>query len=465
MDERASAGLHRCTAKELLRGFSTRDFSPVEAMWAVLAQQRAADPQVNAFREVAAERALQDAHDSEQRWLRGQPSGLLDGVPISVKDVLPTQGMATLFGSRTIPADHLAHSDSPSVQRARNAGAVVFGKTTTPEFALKVRTDSPLTGVTRNPWRPELSCGGSSGGAAVAVACGMGPLALGTDGGGSIRIPAAWTGIAGFKPSQELVAPDHAQDFARLTCTGPLARTAEDTALLARVLLDAAWGAACAESLRRSPRGIAGLRIALCTDLGLLEVDPEISALVEDAARWFAAQGARVDRLDRVEPLRGLRESRMHAVHWGAAAALLLQQTPPALRVQLDAEVIRLAAWGGSLGAARLAEAMVARGRIQREMAAFFDHYDLLLSAVSAGAPPPAQGASEVTEDLTMLTAWCNLAILPAASVPCGIAGNGVPVGLQVVGPRMCDELVLRACVAFEAGRGAFPAAPPLAAP
>ena len=224
------------SATELLDLYRARALSPVEATRACLHRIARLNPRLNAFRMVDEEGAMLAAHASEERWSRSEPIGLLDGIPATVKDLLLTKGWATLRGSRTIDPNQRWEEDAPSVARLREAGAVLLGKTTTPEFGWKGVTDSPLTGITRNPWNPAMTPGGSSGGAAVAAACGMGALHLGTDGGGSIRIPAGFTGIFGFKQSFGRVPAYPPSPFGTLAHVGPMTRTVADAALMLTVI-------------------------------------------------------------------------------------------------------------------------------------------------------------------------------------------------------------------------------------
>src|SRR6185295_6456090 len=224
------------SATELVEGFRKKTLSPVEVTKAVLARIEKFNPVLNAFRQVAAEEALQQARDSENRWAAGQPEGLLDGVPVSIKDIILTKGWPTLRGSKTVDPKGPWNDDAPVTARLREHGAVLLGKTTTPEFGWKGVTDSPLTGITRNPWDPSKTPGGSSGGAAAAVAAGMGPLAVGTDGGGSIRIPCSFTGLFGIKASFGRVPAWPLSPFGTVAHVGPITRTVSDAALMLNVL-------------------------------------------------------------------------------------------------------------------------------------------------------------------------------------------------------------------------------------
>ncbi|MEU6753168.1 amidase family protein, partial [Spirillospora sp. NPDC046719] len=276
------------TAVELLEAYRAKELSPVEAAEAVLARIDRDDPGLNAFCLLDPGTTLEAARASAERWRRGETLGTLDGVPVSIKDVLLTRGWPTLRGSTTIDPAGPWTEDAPSVARLREQGAVFVGKTTTPEFAWKGVTDNPLTGITRNPWDPARTPGGSSGGAAAAVAAGMAPLALGTDGGGSVRIPAAFTGTFTIKPTYGRIPHYPASPFGTLAHTGPMTNTVAD----AELLLDAVCGADARDWSSLPPpaapfalgeRGgddLAGLRVAFSPDLGFARVDPEVAASV-----------------------------------------------------------------------------------------------------------------------------------------------------------------------------------------
>src|SRR3954469_11241821 len=291
------------TAVELLAAYRDGSVSPVAATRDVLDRIAALDPAVNAFCLVDADGAVAAAAASEERWRRGEPIGALDGVPTSVKDLLITRGWPTRRGSRTTDPDAPTDADAPAVARVREQGAVLIGKTTTPEYGWKGVTDSPLTGITRNPWDLSRTPGGSSGGSAVAVALGMGPLSLGTDGGGSVRMPAGFTGTTTIKPTYGRVPAYPQSPFGPLSHVGPMTRTAADAALLLDVISGAdprdPWAGAPAGPV--SPglgAGVAGLRIAFSPALGHAEVHPEVATAVAAATEVFTALGATVERAD-----------------------------------------------------------------------------------------------------------------------------------------------------------------------
>ena len=443
------------SAGALLDGYRTRTLSPVEVTEAVLGRIGALNPRLNAFNLVS-DHAMDEAKASEARWCRGQPNGLLDGVPVSIKDLILTKGWPTLRGSKTISPKGPWNDDAPAAARLREHGAVLLGKTTTPEFGWKGVTDSPLTGTTRNPWNPDKTPGGSSGGAAAAVACGMGPLAVGTDGGGSIRIPCSFTGLFGIKPSFGRVPAWPLSPFGTVAHVGPISRDVTDAALMLTVmsLPDARdWHA-----LPYEPRdyraglgtGVRDLRIAYSSNLGYADVDAEVADIVRKSIPVFADLGAKVEEkhpgFDNAGPL--------FQTHWFAAAAALMRTVKD--RKDVDPGLLEVAAQGAKITAAELLEAQMKRGALGMHMNLFHRDYDLLLTptlavaAFDVGQETPVKGR---WTDWTPFTYPFNLTGQPAASIPCGFTRAGLPVGLQIVGPRFADALVLRAARAFETAR------------
>ncbi|MDS0858619.1 amidase family protein [Burkholderia pseudomultivorans] len=446
-------------ASHLTAAYRCRALSPVEVMCAVLERVARFNPIVNGVCSLEEDRALAAARESERRWMRSEPCGLLDGVPVSVKDLIAVQGLPTRYGSRT-SASTRAVEDAPAVAQLRQAGALLFGKTTTSEFGNKIVTDSPLTGITRNPWDLRRSPGGSSGGSAVAVALGMGPLSLATDGGGSIRVPACWSGVVGMKPTFDRVPVGAAGSWTGLSTLGPIARTVSDAALMLAVMMrqsEALRPASVSPDVRIGlDDGIAGLRIAYCPAPAGVQVEPDIAAAVRHAVQQFEALGANIEETD-VKPLAGYLDSRMHAIQWSVFFAQRVRQLPPSARLQLDSDVRALAETGDSVSTSTFVDALQARYALTVAMAAFFEDYDLLLTPTFHCSPPLALGASEHQRVAPPLTSWCNQTGLPAASVPCGLPG-GLPTGLQIIGPRGGDALVLRGARAYESARGPFPA-------
>ncbi len=448
-------------AARLVALYRRKKLSPVEATKAALAQIAAHNQRLNAFNLVDEVGALAAARKSERRWLKGEPLGPIDGVPTSIKDILLTRGWPTLRGSKTTDPDQPWHEDAPSVARLREGGAVFLGKTTTPEFGWKGVTDSPLTGITRNPWDPRMTPGGSSGGAAVAAATGMGALHLGTDGGGSIRIPAGFTGIFGIKPSYGRVPSYPPSPFVTVAHTGPMTRTVEDAALLLGVI-----AAPDSRDFYRVPPehrdyrkglkdGIKGLRVAYAPTLGSHRVDHEIASLVAAAAHSFKSLGAKVEE---AAPELG-DYGEVFRVHWFAGAANLIAQLGPKKRRLVDPGLLAVAEQGARITIAEYFAAVKAREAIGLTLVRFHERYDLLLlptlplPAFEAGRLTPLTATGENWADWTPFTYPFNLSKQPAATVPCGLTKAGLPAGLQIVGRLYEDMTVLRAAQAFEAAQ------------
>lgn len=445
------------TAIELLAAYRAGDLSPTQACDAVLDRTAALNPVLNAYCLVDAERARKAAAESTARWLRGEPCGLLDGVPVSIKDLLLTEGWPTLRGSRAIDPEQSWPADSPAVARLREHGAVIVGKTTTPELGWKGVTDSPLTGITRNPWDPSRTPGGSSGGAAAAVAAGMAPLAVGTDGGGSVRIPAAFTGTCTIKPTYGLVPHFPASAFGTLAHTGPIARTVGDTSLMLEVMSGndyrdwSALGRPFTPELRHDLKGI---RVAYSPALGFADatriLDPEVRDAVDRAARVFESLGAHVEAVD--PPIDDPVED-FHAL-WFAGAAASVATLPDTRNI--DPGLAEIAREGERPSAVDYLRATNRRMVMGLAMGKFHLDHDLLLSATipitafGAGREVPEGWHAPRWTSWTPLTYPFNMTQQSAASVPCGFTVNGLPIGLQVVGPRHADSLVLAACRLFE---------------
>ena len=447
------------SATQLLALYRTRKLSPVEVTRATLERIARLNPILNAFCFLDARFSLQKAKQSEKRWARGLPQGLLDGVPVSIKDLLLTKGWPTLRGSKTIDPKGPWHDDAPVVARLREHGAILLGKTTTPEFGWKGVTDSPLTGITRNPWNPQMTPGGSSGGGAAAVAAGMGPLTVGTDGGGSIRIPCGFTGVFGLKPSFGRVPAWPLSPMGTIAHVGPMTRTVTDAALMMNVLSlpdTRDWHALPYDG--RDYRidldaGVKGLRIAYSADLGYAKVDREIAALVESAVKKFQDLGAIVEARDP-----GFEDAGpLFAAHWFPGAAYVVRHTPPRKRRLMDQGLLDTARMGEKVTTEEYMNAVQQRGALGVLMNRFHDTYDLL---VTPTLPLAAFEAGKEVANLLKEKRWTdwspfsypfNLTQQPAATVPCGLTKQGLPVGLHIVGPRYADALVLRAARAFEA--------------
>jgi aspartyl-tRNA(Asn)/glutamyl-tRNA(Gln) amidotransferase subunit A len=447
-------------AAELVNLYRKKDVSPLEVTRAVLQRIEQLNPKLNAFCFVSQD-AVPNAKESEARWLRGEPKGLLDGVPVSIKDLILTKGWPTLRGSKTIDPKGPWNDDAPATARLREHGAVLLGKTTTPEFGWKAVTDSALTGITRNPWNPAKTPGGSSGGAVAAVAAGMGPLAAGTDGGGSIRIPCSFTGLFGIKPSFGRVPAWPLSPFGTVAHVGPIARNVTDAALMLDVLSlpDARdWHALPYEARdyrTTLEHGVQDLRIAFSPDLGYAKVDAEVKELFLQAVAVFTDLGAKVEEkhpgFENPEPI--------FRAHWFPGAAFLLKDMPREKRAMIDPGLLEIAAQGEKFTALEILDAQQKRGALGAHLNLFHRDYDLLLTptlsiaAFDAGKDVADAMLQKRWTDWTPFSYPFNLTQQPAASVPCGLTRAGLPAGLQIVGPRYADARVLRAARAFESAR------------
>ncbi len=449
-------------ATRLIELYRAKALSPVAVMSETLRRLERYEGALNAFVLYDPESALASARASEARWQKGAPHGLLDGIPIALKDTLLTRGWPRLMGSRTIDPNQDWREDSPVTARLREAGALYFGKTTTPEFGWKAVTDSPLSGVTRNPWNLERSPGGSSGGSAAALLAGICPLAVGTDAGGSIRIPAAFCGIFGLKPSFGRVAVYPPSAFGDVAHVGPMARNVGDGALM----LDAMKGPDSRDWYSLPDDGIAyrerfrdgslkGKRVALSPTLGYAEPAPAVRQAVERAAAVFAELGAVVEMAD------PFHQSPMPIFKTLALAgfwALLRAQTPEGVAL-MDPGLVAECRRGAAVTQEQYVEAIGRRVALGIALRQFFDRYDLLLSPTM---PIPAAYADPRGDNLpnpNNFPEWMpytypfNLTKNPSASIPCGFA-DGLPLGLQVTGPLYEDLAVLQACRAYEAAAG-----------
>ncbi|KRE39234.1 amidase [Janibacter sp. Soil728] len=440
------------TAVELVAAYGSGELSPVEATDAVVDRIEAADGDLNAFCLVDRESALVQARASQERWRAGHPQGLLDGVPISIKDIFLTKGWPTLRGSKAIDPDQAWDVDSPVAARLRADGMVFVGKTTTPELAWKGVTDSPLTGITRNPADPSTTAGGSSGGAAAAVAAGMAPVAVGTDGGGSVRIPASFCGVVGFKPTHGRISMFPASPFGPLAHAGPVTRTVEDTALLMDILSmpdprDPTSLAPPTRTFRGElARDLTGLHVAYSRDLAFVDLDDEVGRVVDTAVARIAAAGLAVDAADPgfENPLAAFE------LLWATGAATLLRGMPGA-RESIDPGLGRVWDEGESSSGVDYLQARGVAAQLGITMGAFHEQHNLLLTptmpiaAFEAGHDVPPGSGMRGWPDWTPYTYPFNMTQQPAISIPCGTTAAGLPVGLQIVGPRHSDDLVLAA--------------------
>jgi len=451
-------------ASELVDLFRRRRLSPVEAVTAVLARIARHNGTVNAYCHLDEDGALAAAKASEARWMKGRPKGLVDGVPVGVKDNIAVCGMPSRFGSRLTP-DRPQTFNAPVTARLKEQGAVLIGKTAMPEYGWKATSDSPLTGLTRNPWDLNMTTGGSSAGGAAACVLGMGALQLGTDGGGSIRIPAGFSGCFGLKPTRQRVPCYPASPLATLAHHGPLTRTVGDSALAMTVIAapDArdvyGWISPAPDYRVGLNDGVAGLLLAYSPRLGALaaRLDPDVERLVAAAVKVFEELGAHLEEAD---PDLGREPIDVWDAFWWPGMALQLEPFGESAQQRADPGLIAELARGAKTTAREHILAQLKRAELHVSLERFHARYHLLLTptlplpAFEVGhTMPPSGGWGKRWTDWAPFSYPFNLTQQPAASVPCGLTPAGLPVGLQILGPIGADDRVLRACQAFQSAK------------
>jgi aspartyl-tRNA(Asn)/glutamyl-tRNA(Gln) amidotransferase subunit A len=453
-----SADLDAMTAMQLRSRIARREISPVEVTRRALDKAQATQGSLNAFFLLMPDQAMAAAQAAETAVMRGDTLGPLHGVPLSVKDLIAVGGERYAFGSRTM-ADNVAPSDAPSVERAKRAGAIVIGKTTTSEFGCKAVGDSPLTGITRNPWNLAKTPGGSSAGAAASVAAGITPIALGTDGGGSLRIPGSLTGLAAIKGQFGRIPVWPVSATTTLSHVGPMARTVEDAALLFM---------ACAGYDSRDPYSVAGpvpdllaackqgakgLRVAYSPTLGYARPDAEVLRVVEAAVKQFEALGCTVDLVERVferDPVD------IWSAEFYAGAGTRLRPFLESNRELIDPAVADILDQALRQDMRDYYGKVFERYALRDTLRPFFERYDILLSPVlpvtslDVGKDVPGHLGDRNLVSWVYYTYPFNLTGQPAATVCAGIAADGMPVGLQIVGRALGEYDVVRAAAAYE---------------
>ena len=447
------------SAMDLSREIRNGEVSPVEVIEAVLQAIDRLNPQLNAFCTVSAEYAREMARVAEAAVLAGEPLGPLHGVPVSIKDIVLTNGVRTTRGSKRYEW-YVPEEDAPIVQRLKDSGAIMIGKTTTPELGWKATTDSLLFGITRNPWNTDLTPGGSSGGAAAAVASGLGPLAVGTDGGGSVRIPASFCGIYGLKPSFGRVPYYPASAVEPLSHAGPMTRSVADAALMLSVIAGPfekdrnTLPATNIDYLAAVNQEVTGMRVAWSPDLGYANVDPEVARLTHSAVEAFSEAGCHVEEIETKfeDPLE------IFSTMWLGGLWTALGSDMEQWQERTDPGLAEFLKQGAGIKMTDYVDATFRRTHYWQTMVPLFETYDILLTPTLA---VPAFEVEKVTPrdypstgvpwaDWTPFTYPFNLTGQPAATVPCGFTTDGSPVGLQIVGRRYDDYTVLAASAAFE---------------
>ena len=454
--------LCRLTSQNLVEGFSSGAFSPVEVASAALDRAEAINAKFNAFTRIDRVSALAAATASERRWRDGRPLSRVDGVPTTIKDIVSVKGWPIRYGSLSTDADPCAF-DAPAVARLRDAGTTILGLTTTPEFGWKALTDSPFSGITRNPWNPAMTPGGSSGGAAVAAATGAGVFHLGTDGGGSIRVPAAFTGITGIKPTYGRVPAYPASAYGTVAHLGPMTRRVADTHAMLTIMSgnepsDWLQGPAVLPSLDHDAVRFQGARIGYWSTPPSGTLDPEVAETVNQVVRRLEGLGAIIEP---IELPGGVDVLDTFNVLWYSGGAARLASLSPEARARVDPNLLEMAAVGEGFSAVRYIKAMGARADFGLAMDQLLSRFDLLVSPATAipafevgHEMPPGRGLNRWIE-------WAgfsfpiNLSQQPACAVPCGQTAAGLPIGLQIIGARGADGAVLGYAAAFE---DAFPA-------
>ena len=449
------------SALELGRHYRERTLSPVEVVNATLQRIEQLNPTLNAFLTLTADLARAQARAAEAVFQQGEAASPLCGIPLSLKDNLVTKGIRSTFGS-LLRQDWVPEQDAPVSERVHKAGAVLLGKTNTPEFGWKGETSNLLGEPTRNPWNLARTPGGSSGGASAALAAGLGPLAHGSDGAGSIRIPASFSGVFGLKPSCGLVPAWPPSAVGLLSHQGPMSRSVRDAALF----LGAIAGADARDRISAGDRdvdygsalseGVAGLRVAYSPDLGFASVDPEVAELTAAAAGVFEDLGCSLEQVSPsiADPYPAL------DIVWATSNAGPHIDDLDEVRDQIDPGRVRVIEGGLTPSGAELARAHGEMNTFCDQMREFMEDYDLLLTptmpmtAFEVGLDRPPETPETLSGlSWTPFTYIFNVTGQPAASVPCGLDSAGLPVGLQIVGHWRDDVTVLRAAAAYEEAR------------
>jgi aspartyl-tRNA(Asn)/glutamyl-tRNA(Gln) amidotransferase subunit A len=453
----------RMSAIAMRNAIRRKKLSPVEIVDAVLERIDRLNPRINAYCTLVPESARAEAKKAERKVMKDEPLGPLHGVPVSIKDLAFTKGIRTTGGSKMYE-DFIPNEDAVFVERLKAAGAIILGKTNTPEFGWIGTTTNPIFGISYNPWNTDCTTGGSSGGAAAAVAACLGPLAQGSDGGGSIRTPSSFCGVFGMKPTLGRVpqSPGFPGLWEGLSVTGPITRTVRDAALMLTVM--AGYDERDSYSIpQKAPHYLAallgevsikGLKVAWGSDLGYAEVDTRVLKITESAAKVFAQLGCKVDAAypDAPDPQPAF------STQVSSAVAAQLYDELPKWGKYFDPGLAAFVERSKDILARDYVKARMRHLEYWGKIRVFFEKYDLLLTPVLAVPPFSASiyGPTEINGKRVPPIAWMpftypfNITGQPAASVPCGFTDDGLPIGLQIVGRKYDETTVFRAAAAFE---------------
>jgi len=449
------------SVSEILSGYRKKSISPVDVIKSVFEKIKECNEYVNAFACFNQELALAAAVSSEKRWMKAEPMGLIDGVPVTLKDLIPVKDWNIRRGAITTDIENLSRIDSPVAARLRENNAIFIGSTTTPEFGWKAVTDSPLMGITRNPWDLSKTPGGSSGGAAVSASLGMGAVHIGSDGGGSLRIPASFTGVFGFKGTAGRVPVYPESILGSMYHIGSITRSVQDTALLLNIISKPDhrdWSALPFDNCDYSHETkliLSNLRIGFSPRLGYANVDPEVASLVKDGVAVLEGIGARIEEIDPgfSSPIN------CFTILWRSALSHSLKSLSDKQKDVLDPELRDLVNGSSSITLSEYQDAMNDRIELKKIMNGFYNQYDLLITPT---LPITAFKVGRLVADNEFQKNWpdwspfsypFNLSGEPACSIPCGFTSAGLPVGMQIVAPRYKDHLLIEVAKLFEEQR------------
>ncbi len=435
--------------KQILNGqaltlaYQERSLTPLQVCTQLWQDLRVYNPKVNAFSYLAEAESLEMAKASSLRWQQGKALSAIDGWPISVKDSFLVQTWPMHSGAN-IRTEASSSTDAPVVRHLRSAGAILFAKTTMPQWGWKGATESLMTGITRNPWNLNKTCGGSSGGAAAAVALGLGVAAIGTDGGGSIRIPGAFCGVIGYKPTHDLFPRYPLHNMAQLVDVGILARDIRDIQTLLPILNQADGRAAYHIPLSLHQQKGSG-KLSYSLDLGFAEVDPEVAAIFQRSIGVLQQQGFILE--EKTPPVGEYLSAFAHI--WQAGSYESYSGLTPAEQEKLDPGFVRIAKLGEKMSLLEHLQAESTRLSVSEAMQAFFSEYDAVLTptipipAFDIGLDSPNEKSTNALDNWTPFTCLFNMTGQPSITVPCALTAAGLPVGLQISGPKLSDRQLL----------------------